>query len=67
MCVCVCVCVCVNFKGWGQVFQLFPTMQVFDTMTQSFDTRKALHLKETLSKLLKSYLKDNGNIYFVVI
>ena len=49
------------------MFQLFPTMQVFDTMTQSFDTRKTLYLKETLSKLLKSYLKDNGNIYFVVI
>ena len=42
----VCVCVCVNFKGWGWMFQVFPVMQVFETITQSFDTRKTLYLKE---------------------
>ena len=49
------------------MFQLFLVMQVFDTVTQSFGTRKTLYLKEPPAKLLKIYLKDNGNIYLVVI
>ena len=32
-----------------------------------FESRKTLYLKETPVKLLKTYLKDNGNIYFVAI
>ena len=32
-----------------------------------FYTRNTLYLKEPPAKLLKTYLKDNGNIYFVVI
>ena len=59
---------CVNYKGWGWTFLAFPVMQVFDTVAQSFfDTRKTLYLKETPAKLLKTCLKDNGNIYFAVI
>ena len=50
------------------MFQTFPVMRVFDTITQSFfDTRKTLYLKQTPAKLLKPYLKDNGNIYLVYI
>ena len=70
MCVCVCVYVCVSvfaINGWTDV-QVFLVMQVFDTVTQSFfDTRKTLYLKELPAELLKTYLKDNGNIFFVVI
>ena len=29
-------------------------------------TRKTLHLKEIPVKFLKTYLRDNGNIYFTV-
>ena len=68
MCVCVYVCVSVfAINGWTDV-QVFLVMQVFDTVTQSFfDTRKTLYLKELPAELLKTYLKDNGNIFFVVI
>ena len=68
MCVCVYVCVSVfAVNGWADV-QVFLVMQVFDTVTQSFfDTRKTLYLKELPAELLKTYLKDNGNIFFVVI
>ena len=70
MCVCVCVYVCVSvfaINGWADV-QVFLVMQIFDTVTQSFfDTRKTLYLKELPAELLKTYLKDNGNIFFVVI
>ena len=31
-----------------------------------FDMRKTLYLKEAPAKLLKTYLKGNGDIYFVV-
>ena len=52
----------------GRMFQAFPVMQVFDTVTQSFfDTRKTLYLKEPPAKLLKTYLKENGNVDFIVI
>ena len=34
--------------------------------TMIFDTRKNLYLKEPPAKLLKTYLKNNGNLYFVV-
>ena len=68
MCVCVYVCVSVfAINGWADV-QVFLVMQIFDTVTQSFfDTRKTLYLKELPAELLKTYLKDNGNIFFVVI
>ena len=68
MCVCVYVCVSViAVNGWADV-QVFLVMQVFDTVTQSFfDTRKTLYLKKLPAELLKTYLKDNGNIFFVVI
>ena len=50
------------FKRWDRIFQVFPVIQVFDTVAQSFsDTRKTLYLKEPPTKLLKTYLKDNGN------
>ena len=50
------------------MFQAFPVMQAFDTITQSFfNTGKTLYLKEPAVKLLKTYLKEKGNIYFVVI
>ena len=32
-----------------------------------FDSRKTLHRKEPTAKLLKTYLKDNGNIYIAAI
>ena len=38
-------------------------MQVFDTVTQYFDTKKTIYFKEPSAKLLKTYLKDSGNIY----
>ena len=70
MCVCVCVCIYVSvfaINGWADV-QVFPVMQVFDTVTQSlFDKRKTLYPKELPAELLKTYLKNNGNIFFVVI
>ena len=68
MCVCVYVCVSVfAINGWADV-QVFLVMQIFDTVTQSFfDTRKTLYPKELPAELLKTYLKDNGNIFFVVI
>ena len=68
MCVCVYVCVSViAVNGWADV-QVFLVMQVFDTVTQSFfDTRKTLYPKELPAELLKTYLKNNGNIFFVVI
>ena len=43
----------------------FPSIQHRNTII--FDTRKTLYLKEPPTKLLKTYLKDNGDIYFVVI
>ena len=50
------------------MFQAFPVLQVLDIVTQSFFyTRNTLYLKEPPAKLLKTYLKDNGNIYFAVI
>ena len=65
MCVYVCMCV-LTFKGGSGCFRC-SVMQVFATVTQYFDTKKTLYLKEHPAKLLKTYLKDNGNIYFVVI
>ena len=50
------------FKRWDRIFQVFPVIQVFNTVAQSFsDTRKTLYLKEPPTKLLKTYLKVNGN------
>ena len=41
---------------------------VFDTVTQFFfDTKKTLYLKEHTAKPLKANLKDDGNMYLVVI
>ena len=50
------------------MLQAFPGLQVFDIVTQLFLIRERPYtLKEPLAKLLKIYLKNNGNIYFVVI
>ena len=43
----------------------FPSIGHGNTII--FDTRKTLYLKETPTKFLKTYLKDNGNICFVVV
>ena len=44
-------------------------MRLFDTVTQSvLDTGNTLYFeKKKPAKLLKTYFKDNGNVYFVVI
>ena len=65
VCVCVCVCMCVNYKRWGECFRSFASIRHRNAIT--FDTRKTLHLTKPPAKLLKTYLKDNGNICFVVI
>ena len=71
MCVCACVCVrarvCVNQKWWVDIYGLpsFGSIQHLNAII--YDTRKTLYLKEPPAKLLKIYLKDNGNICFVVI
>ena len=35
--------------------------------TNIFDARNTSYLKEDPAKLLKSYLMDDGNIYFIII
>ena len=70
MCVCVCVCMCVcvltinagvNVSG----LRSFASIQHRNAIT--FDTRKSLRLTKPPAKLLKTYLKGNSNICFVVI
>ena len=63
-----CVCVCVLTINGGADIPDYPTFaSIRHRSTIIFDTRKTLYLKEPLAKLLKTYLKDNVNIYFVVI
>ena len=62
-----CVCVCVNYKEWGGCFRIPSLVNTRHRITAIFDTRKTLYLKIPSAKLLKTYLKENGNIYFVVI
>ena len=65
--VCVRARVCVNQKRWVDIYGLpsFGSIQHLNAII--YDTRKTLYLKEPPAKLLKIYLKDNGNICFVVI
>ena len=68
VCVCVCVCVCVlTIKGGVDVSGFPSLVNTRHRITAIFDTRKTLYLKIPSAKLLKTYLKENGNIYFVVI
>ena len=71
MCAFICMYACVlTIDGWADVLGLpsFASNQHRNThSTIIFDTRKTLYLKEPPAKLLKTYLKDNGNIYFLVI
>ena len=60
------VCV-LTINGGADVSGLPSFASIRDHNTIIFDTRKTLCLKEPPAKLLKTYLKDNGNIYFVVI
>ena len=68
MCVSVCVCVCVLTINAGvNVSGLRSFASIRHRNAITFDTRKTLHLTKPPAKLLKTYLKDNGNICFVVI
>ena len=71
VCMCVCVCcvfVCVLTKnGRVNIYGLPRFASIRHRNTIIFDTRKTLYLKEPPVKLLKLYLKENSNIFFVVI
>ena len=69
MSACVCVCgVCVlTIKGGVDISGLPSFVSIRHCNTIIFDTRKILYLKEPPAKLLKTYLKGNGNICFIVI
>ena len=72
MCVCVCVCfvyvLTINGGAVGVVvLGLLSFASIRHSNTIIFNARKTLYLKEPPAKLLKTYLKDNVNIYFVVI
>ena len=68
VCVYVCVCVCVlTIKGGVDVSGFPSLVNTRHRITVIFDTRKTLYLKIPSAKLLKTYLKENDNIYFVVI
>ena len=63
-----CMHICVlAINGGADVAGLpsFTSIQHRNTIIS--DTRKTLYLKEPPAKLLKTYLKGNGNIYFAVI
>ena len=61
------MCVCVlTINGMADVSRLSSFASIWHRKKIIFDTRKTLYL-EPPAKLLKTYLKDNGNIYFVVI
>ena len=63
-----CVCVCVLAINDGADVSGLPSFaSIRHRNTIIFNTRKTLYLKEPPAKLLKTYLKDNGSIYFVVI
>ena len=61
------ICVCANYKHEADVSGLpsFASIRHCDTIV--FDSKKTLYFKEPPAKLLKTYLKDNGNVCFVVI
>ena len=68
MCVCMCVCVCVlTIKSWVDISGLPSLASIRHRNTIIFDTRKTLYLKEPPAKLLRTNLKGNSNICFVVI
>ena len=60
------VCV-LTIKGGVDVSGLLSFASIRYRNTIIFDTRKTWYLKERPVKLLKTYLKDNGNMCFVVI
>ena len=63
-----CMHMCVlAINGGADVAGLPSFTSIQHRNTIIFDTRKTLYLKEPPAKLLKTYLKDNGNIYFAVI
>ena len=66
MCVCVCVCV-LTIKSWVDISGLSSLVSIRHRNTIIFDTRKTLYLKEPPAKLLRTNLKDNSNMCFVVI
>ena len=68
MCVCVCVCVCVvvNKIAEADVSGLLSFASIRDRDTIIYRTIKTLYLNKPPAKLLKKYLKDNSNIYFIV-
>ena len=63
----ICVCVCVNNKRLGGYFRPSLLASIRHRNTIIFGKRKSLYLKEPPAKLLKTNLKINGNICFVVI
>ena len=66
--VCVRVCVCVlTIDGGVDISGLSSFASIRHRNTIIFDTRKSLYRKEPPAKVLKTYLKGNGNICFVVI
>ena len=60
------VCV-LTIKGGVDVSGLLSFASIRYRNTIIFDTRKTWYLKERPVKLLKTYLKDNGNMCFVVV
>ena len=70
LCVCVCVCVCVRvltINSGVDVSGLPSFASIRHCNTIYFDTRRTSYLKEPPAISLKTYLKDNGNIFFVAI
>ena len=67
MCVCVCVCVLTINGGWGGCFESYSFASIQHCNTIMLEARKTLYLKKTPAELLKTDLRDNGNIYFVVM
>ena len=62
------VCVCVlTISVWVDISGLPCLASIRHRNTIIFGTRKSLYLKEPPAKLLKTNLKINGNICFVVI
>ena len=60
------VCV-LTIKALADVSGLPSFASIRDRDTIIYDTRKTLYLNEPPAKLLKKYLKNNSNIYFIVI
>ena len=60
------VCV-LAINGEADVSGLPSLASIRHRNTIIFDSRKTLHRKEPTAKLLKTYLKDSGNIYIAAI